>query len=145
MAWTASGLYLVTWIDLLDGTQLAIDLSLTSHKIALYDNVETPNYSSETAYAATNEVVGAGYIAGGQVVVTPSVTESPAGSIKYGLGDQVWASVSVTASGCKLYADALAGNNLILGINFAGAFQAIAAPFTIDWPSGVVFTLDCTP
>ena len=38
MAWTASGLYVLNWIDLLDATQLAIDTSLTTHKIAMYNN-----------------------------------------------------------------------------------------------------------
>src|SRR3990167_7336908 len=55
MAWTASGLYVLNWIDLLDATQLAIDTSLTTHKIAMYDNVETPNFSTEVSYSATNE------------------------------------------------------------------------------------------
>jgi hypothetical protein len=145
MAWTASGLYVLNWIDAFDATQLAFDLSLTSHKLALYNNTETPNYSTEVGYSATNEVSGAGYTAGGQVVVTPTVTENPTGSIRYLLGDQVWASpTTVTAFGAKLYADALAGNNLICGINFSGSFTSTAGMFTIQWGSSV-FTWDMTP
>jgi hypothetical protein len=41
MAVTVSGLYIVTWEDILDATQLAIDLSLTTHKIALLSNSAT--------------------------------------------------------------------------------------------------------
>jgi hypothetical protein len=146
MAWTASGLYVVNWIDLLDGTQLAIDLSLTSHKIAMYNNTETPNYSTESAYAATNEVSGTGYTAGGQVIVSPTVTESPAGSLMYDLGDQVWASpTSVTARGAKLYADVLAGNNVIVGINFGSDFTSTAGTFTIQWAATGAFAIDLTP
>ena len=146
MAWTASGLYVLNWIDLLDATQLAIDTSLTTHKIAMYDNVETPNFSSEVGYAATNEVTGTGYTAGGQVVITPGTTESPAGTLMYDLGDQVWASpTSVTAYGSKLYADVLVGDNLIVAHNFGGAFTSTAGTFTIQWAATGVFTIDLTP
>ena len=146
MAWTASGLYVLTFIDVFDATQLAIDMSLTTHKIAMYNNTETPNFSTETAYAATNEVTVTGYTAGGQVVVSPTNTESPAGSYMYDLGDQVWAApTSVTARGAKLYADALAGNNLICGINFGSDFTSTAGTFTIQWAAAGVFAIDLTP
>jgi hypothetical protein len=56
----ASGLYVVNFIDALDATQLALDLSLTSHKLALYTDTKTPNFSSDTGYSATNEVSGTG-------------------------------------------------------------------------------------
>ena len=146
MAWTASGLYVLTFIDVFDATQLAIDMSLSTHKIALYNNTETPNFSTETAYAATNEVTGTGYTAGGQVIVSPTNTESPAGSYMYDMADQVWAApTSVTARGAKLYADVLAGNNLICGINFGSDFTSTAGTFTIQWAAAGVFAIDLTP
>jgi hypothetical protein len=147
MAWTASGLYYDTWAKLLNATQLAIDLSIASHKIAMYNNTETPNFDGETGgYAATNEVSGTGYTAGGQVIVSPTVTNSPAGSLMYDMADQVWASpTSVTARGCKLYADVLAGNNLIVGVNFGSDFTSTAGTFTIQWASTGVFAIDLTP
>jgi hypothetical protein len=145
MAWTVSGLYVVNWIDILDATQLAINTALTTHKIAMYNNTETPNYSTETVYAATNEVTGTGYTATGQVITSPTTTESPAGTLMYDMGDQVWASpTSVTAYGAKLYADAL-GDQLIVGVNFNGAFTSTAGTFTIQWASTGVFTIDLTP
>lgn len=146
MAWTASGLYVLTFIDVFDATQLAIDMSLSTHKIAMYNNTETPNFSTETAYAATNEVTGTGYTAGGQVIVSPTNTESPAGSYMYDMADQVWAApTSVTARGAKLYADALAGNNLICGINFGSDFTSTAGTFTIQWAAAGVYAVDLTP
>ena len=45
-AYASSGMYLVNWIDILDATQLAVDLSLTTHKWALYTNTLTPNFST---------------------------------------------------------------------------------------------------
>jgi hypothetical protein len=145
-AWTVSGLYLLNWIDVLDATQLAIDTSLTSHKIAMYNNTETPNFSTEVGYAVTNEVTGTGYTAGGQVIVSPTTTESPAGTLMYDIGDQVWASpTSVTARGAKLYADVLAGNNLIVGVNFGSDFTSTAGTFTIQINALGLFTIDLTP
>lgn len=143
-AWSVSGLYVLNWIDILDATQLAVDLSLTTSKIAMYNNTETPNYSTESAYSATNEVSGAGYTATGQVIITPTTTESPAGTLMHDLGDQVWASpTTVTAFGAKYYV--AAATKLIVGINFAGSFTSTAGTFTIQWASTGVFTIDLTP
>lgn len=148
MAWTASGLYVLTFIDLFDTTQLAIDLDLTSHKIAMYNNTETPNFSTETAYAATNEVSGAGYTAGGKDLtgLAPATSESPSGTLKYDMGDQSWTTSTITAArGSKLYADALVGNNLIVAHNFGADFSTSNGTFTIQWHANGVFTIDLTP
>jgi hypothetical protein len=64
----------------------------------------------------------------------------------YDMADQVWASpTSVTARGSKLYADALAGNDLIVAMNFGSDFTSTAGTFTIQFASGGVFTFDLTP
>jgi len=146
-AWTASGLYLLNWIDILDATQLAIDTSLTTHKWAMYNNTETPNFSSETAYSVTNEVTGTNYTAGGKDLtgLAPTTTESPAGTLMYDMGDISWASSTITAYGAKLYADVLAGNNLICALNFGGAYTSTNGTFTIQFNALGVFYLDLTP
>lgn len=145
-AFSASGLYVDNFIDVLDGTQLAIDLSLTTHKWALYTNTLTPDFSTETAYSATNEVSGTGYSAGGQVILSPTTTESPAGTLMYDMNDQVWAApTSVTARGAILYADVLAGNNLIVAQTFGADFTSTAGTFTIQFAATGVFTIDLTP
>jgi hypothetical protein len=147
MAWTKSGLYALAFRDALDTSNLAVDFLLTTHKIALYDNTITPAFESETAYATTGEVVGAGYTAGGQVVITPTFAVAGATAVlTYDLGDQVWASpTSVTARGAKLYADALAGNDLLVGVNFGSDFTSTAGTFTIQWAAGGVFTITFAP
>ncbi len=145
-AFTVSGLYVDNFIDVLDATQLAIDTSLTSHKWAMYTNTLTPDFSVDVAYSVTNEVAGAGYTAGGQTIVSPTTTESPAGTLMYDMADQVWASpTSVTARGAILYADALAGNNLIVAVTFGSDFTSTAGTFTIQFNSLGVFTIDLTP
>jgi hypothetical protein len=149
-AFANSGLYLVNWIDVVDATQLAIDLSLTTHKWAMYTNTLTPDFSANTSYAATNEVSGTGYTAGGRTIAagggSPTVTESPTGTLMYDQNDMVWtAPTSVTARGAIEYADALAGDNLIVAMTFGSDFTSTAGTFTIQFAATGVFTIDLTP
>ena len=147
MAWTKSGLYGLAFRDALDTSNLAVDFLLTTHKIALFNNSETPAFQTDTAFVNTNEVSGTGYTAGGQVVITPTFAVAGATAVlTYDLGDQVWASpTSVTAFGAELYADALGTNDLLVGINFAGSFTSTAGTFTIQWAAGGVFTITFAP
>jgi len=148
-AFSSSGMYLVNWIDILDATQLAIDLSLTTHKWALYTNTLTPNFSTDTSYSATNEISGTNYTAGGRTIAagggSPTVTESPTGTIMYDQSDMTWPTASFTARGGILYADALAGDNLIVAQTYGADITATAGTFTIQFNSLGVLTLDITP
>jgi hypothetical protein len=150
MAITASGLFVLTWIDVLDTTQLAIDLDLETHKLALFTNSITPNFSSDTAYAVSpynaNEVSGTGYTSGGTALTTTTVTESPTGTIMWDAADTSWSTSTITsARGGLAYADALAGNNAICLINFGADFSTVAGTFLVQWASGGIFNWDLTP
>lgn len=151
----ASGLYVANFIDILDATQLAIDLSLTTHKLALYNDTKTPNFSSDTAYSATNEVSGTGWAAGGVTLATaaaggtstaPTLTNS-SGTMVYDMTNDVSvASTTLTnARGVMLYADALAGDNAIVMVNFGADFSTVAGTFGIQWNASGVFTIDLVP
>lgn len=148
-AFSNSGMYLVNWIDILDATQLAIDLSLTTHKWALYTNTLTPNFSTDQSYSSTNEISGTNYTAGGRTIASgggsPTVTESPTGTIMYDQNDMTWPTASFTARGGILYADALAGDNLIVAQTYGADITATAGTFTVQFASGGVLTLDITP
>lgn len=151
----ASGLYVLNWIDALDGTQLAIDLSLTTHKLALYNNTKTPNFSSDTAYSATNEVSGTGWAAGGVALsaaasggtsVLPTLTNSSGTMIYDHTNDVSVANTTLTnARGVMLYADALAGDNAIVMVDFGADFSTVAGTFGIQWAAGGVFSIDMVP
>lgn len=150
MAITASGLFVVTFIDVLDTTQLALDLDLETHKMALFTNSITPNFSSDTAYGVApynaNEVTGTGYTAGGTAVTGTTVTESPTGSLMFDASDVSWASSTITnARGGLIYADALAGNNAILLINFGADYSTSNGTFTVQFDSAGVAAIDLTP
>lgn len=150
MAVTASGLFLVTFIDIVDATQLAVDLSLTTNKVAMFTNTITPNFSSDTGYGAApynaNEVSGTGYSAGGAAVASPTITESPTGTLMFDLADTSWSSSTITNARCSLlYADALAGNNAICLVNFGADYSTQNGTFLITWASGGMFNIDLTP
>jgi hypothetical protein len=161
MAVTASGLFTATWQDILDATQLAIDLSLTTHKLALFSNSITPDFDASAANAAygagqyaSNEVSGTGWAAGGIALsalaaggtsAAPSLTVS-SGSLVYDMTDASVATTTLTSARCALlYADALAGNNAIVLINFGADYSTSAGTFGITWAAGGVFSLDLTP
>jgi hypothetical protein len=155
VAVTVSGLYVANFIDVLDATQLAIDLSLTSHKLALLSNSATPNFSSDVSWSNTNEVSGTGWATGGVALsaaaagatsTAPTTTESPTGTLMYDMADISVASTTLTnARAARLYADALAADNLIVLINFAADFSTVAGTFQIQFAAGGVFTIDLTP
>lgn len=150
----ASGLYVANFIDILDATQLAIDLSLTTHKLALYTDTKTPNFNTDVGYSATNEVSGTGWAAGGVALsaaaaggtpVTPTLTGS-SGIMTYDMTDVSVASTTLTnARGVMLYADALAGDNAIVMVNFGADFSTVAGTFGIQWNASGVFTIDLVP
>lgn len=150
MAVTASGLFVLTFIDVLDTTQLALDLDLETHKVAMFTNSITPNFSTDTAFGVApynaNEVSGTGYTAGGTVLTSTALSESPAGTIMYDAADTSWSSSTITNARCALiYADALAGNNAICLVNFGADYSTSNGTFTIQWAATGIFTWDVTP
>jgi len=153
MAVTASGLFVSTFIDVLDTTQLALDLDLETHKIALFSDTITPNFSTNTAYGVApydaNEVSGTGWSAGGVALTSTVFTEAVTGSAVFDAADVSEATTTLTSAMCGLiYADALAGNNAICLVDFVTAVSTVAGTLTITWTapgSGGIFNIDLTP
>lgn len=150
MAWTASGLYYSTFADVLDTTQLALDLDLETHKLAHFSNTITPNFSTDTAYGVApynaNEVTGTNWPAGGVVITGTTVSEDPTGTLKWDGTDISVSTVTVTnARGGLVYADALAGNNAISGHNYGADYSSTAGTFQVLWPATGIWYVDLTP
>ncbi len=159
MAISGSGLYAATFTDILDATQLAVDLSLATHKFALFNNSLTaPNYTTDTAYGVApynaNEVSGTGWAAGGVALsaaasgatsTTPTLTAS-SGLVTYDMANVAVSGTTLTAArGAQLYADALAGNNAILFLDFITDYSTVAGLFEMLFDAAGVFYLDCVP
>lgn len=158
MAITVSGLSVLNWIDFLDASQLAIDLSLASHKIALLSNAATPNFDTMGAWTNANEVAGTGWPTGGVALsaaaagatsTAPTLSISPSGTAMYDMNDvAVSGTTLVNARAAQLYADALTAptaDPIFCLINFLADFSTTAGVFGIQWPTAGVFTLDLTP
>lgn len=149
MAITASGIFCATFTDILDTTQLAIDLDLETHKGALFDNTITPNFTTDTAYAVApynaGEVTGTNWASGG-VALTGTTVTATAGTVVFDATDVSVASTTFSgARGYLLYADALAGNNAILLVNFGADYATQNGTFSITFAAGGIFVLDLTP
>lgn len=150
MAVTVSGLYVPTWLDILDLTQLAVDFDAETHKIALFSNTITPNYSTDTAYAVApynaNEITGTNWAAGGVLVTTTTMTESPAGTLMFDAADVTVANATFTGARFGLiYANSLAPKAALCGVNFGADYSPNAGTFTIQWAAAGIFALDITP
>ncbi|MET9339283.1 hypothetical protein [Nonomuraea sp. NPDC003804] len=135
MAWTASGWYVDT-LRLEFAEDIAFDLELLTHKLALYTNSLTPDFSAATpAYSATNEVSGTAYTAGGKVV-TGTTLGAASGFVTWDGSDVSWDSSTITGvRGGIIYADSLAGNNLIVGINFGADYATNDGTLLVAWSS----------
>ena len=149
MAVTASGLYVATFVDVLDTTQLALDLDLESHKGALFNNSITPNFTTDTAFGVSpydaNEVTGTNWAAGG-VALTGTDLAISSGTLVHDATDVSVASTTLTGARCyALYADALANNNMIVLVNFGADYATSNGTFAITWNASGIFTLDMTP
>lgn len=149
MAVTASGLFVATFVDVLDTTQLAIDLDLETHRGALFSNTITPNFTTDTAYGvgtySANEVTGTNWAAGG-VLLTGTTFLASSGTAVFDATDVSVASTTLTGARCYvLYADALAGNNLILLVDFLADYATVNGTLAITWAAGGIAILDLTP
>lgn len=152
MAWSGSGLFVATIIDILDATQLAVDLSSTANKWALYGTGVTPDYDASAANAAygagawtSGETSGTGYTSGGIAVASPTLTGS-SGVVTYDQADLSWSSSTLTGvGGALLYADGLTGNNAICAIDFGGSYSTSSGTLSVVWNAAGVFTLDLVP
>lgn len=149
MAVTASGLYVPTFVDVLDTTQLALDLDLETHKGALFNNSVTPNFTTDSAFGVApydaNEVTGTNWPAGG-VALTGTTFTGAAGTATFDATDVSVASTTISNARCYLlYADALAGNNAIVLVNFGADYSTSNGTFAVTWHASGIFTVDLTP
>lgn len=154
MAVTVSGFLIPTWIDLLDATQLAVDLDLETHKLAFFTNTITPNFTTDTAYGVApydaNEVSdGGNWPAGGVAITGTTWLATDAYQPDWDATDMSVASTTLTNIRAGLvYADALAGNNGIILIDFNADYSTVAGTIQVTWDTpanGAIFYLDLTP
>jgi hypothetical protein len=117
-------------VDLLEGDQ---DFDVDTFKIALYTSSATLD-ASTTAYSATNEVSGTGYIAGGNTL-TVSTTPTSSGTTAYiSFSNTTWSTATITARGALIYNSSKA-NAAVAVLDFGSDKTSTAGDFTIQFPT----------
>lgn len=156
MAVTCSGLYFPTWKGLVIGSFSTTLINLDSEtqlKVAMFTNSITPSFSADTSYSAapytSNEVSGTGYTAGGVVLTSTTVTESPTGTLMFDAADAAWSTSTISnARAALVYADAITtptAKPVLFLVDFGSAYSTTSGTFTIQWAAGGLMTIDLTP
>lgn len=115
--------------ELFGGTH---DLDTDTIKIALYTNAATLG-ASTTAYTTSDEVVGAGYTAGGNTLT--GATISLDGSVAIvDFSDTTWSTSTITARGALIY-NSSKSNKAIASIDFGGDKTSTSGDFTVVFPA----------
>lgn len=112
--------------------------SAHTYKIALYTSAATLN-ASTTAYTASDEVVGAGYGAGGTTLSGFSVTLDGSTAILEWTTDPYWTSATITARGCLIY-NSSASNKALAVFDFGSNITSTNGTFTVVFPAAAAAT-----
>jgi O-acetylhomoserine/O-acetylserine sulfhydrylase-like pyridoxal-dependent enzyme len=108
------------------------DLDTNTLKIALFTSAATLS-AATTVYSTSNEVVGTGYVAGGNTLAGAVVTLS--GTTAFvDFTDTTWATSTITARGALIYNSSQA-NKAIAVLDFGGDKTSTASNFTIQFPT----------
>jgi hypothetical protein len=111
------------------------NLATDTIKIALYTGNANLNEDT-TVYSATNEVVAAGYTAGGEIMTGVAISSS--GYVAYANWNNVSWTASLTAR-CALIYNATQGNKSIAVLDF-GSDKTSTGTFTITMPANTSTT-----
>lgn len=153
MAVTASGLFVLTWKDFWDNSDVVMDWVNDTIKMALFNNSITPNFSTNTAYGAApfnaNEISGTGYTAGGASLGSKTVSESPTGTLMFDAADPAWSGATFSGVRCGVTWDdtlaAVVADALVGLTNFGADYAVTAGTLTVQLASAGLANIDLTP
>lgn len=112
----------------------AYNFSSDTFKIALYNGNATLDETTST-YTSANEITGAGYSAGGQVLtVSVTPTTGPSGNIAYISFANVSWNGALTARGALIYKFNGTTNPAVCVLDF-GNDKTSTATFTVEFPA----------
>ena len=103
-------------------------------KIALYTSSATLG-ATTTAYSATNEVSGTGYVAAGNTL-TISANPAATGTTAFlDFADTTWSTATITARGALIYLANGGTNPAVAVLDFGADKTSTAGDFTIVFPA----------
>ena len=120
----------------------SIDFDTDVIKVALVTSTYTPDIDTHTDFTThiTNEVVGAGYTAGGATLANPLITvDTTDDQAEYDGDDVTWGTSTITARGAVVYASV--SGDLICYVDFTEDKISSAGDFTIQWHADGIFKL----
>lgn len=118
--------------EILVGTHNFTTSTGDTFKIALYTSSATLG-AGTTAYSATNEVSGTGYVAGGNTLT--SVTPTTSGTTALvDFADTSWSNASFTARGALIY-NSSKSNRAVAVLDFGEDKTVSSGTFTIQFPT----------
>ena len=103
-------------------------------KIALFTNAATLG-ATTTAYATTNEVVGTGYVAGGNTLTISANPASTGTTAFLDFADTTWSTATITARGALIYLANGGTNPAVAVLDFGSDKTSTAGDFTIVFPA----------
>lgn len=130
--------------DVMNG---AIDLDTDTLKVMLVTSAYSPNIDTHTKRSdITNEVVGAGYVAGGATLANPTVTaDNTDDEGVFDADDVTWTSSTITARGAVIYKSrggAASADELVGYVDFGSDYTSTGGNFTITWAAEGILNLN---
>ena len=108
------------------------DMDTDVLKIALYTSLATLS-AATTVYSTSDEVVGAGYTAGGNTLAGATVSLS--GTTAFvDFTDTSWTTATITARGALIY-NSSKSNKAVAVLDFGSDKTSTAGTFTIQFPA----------
>jgi VCBS repeat-containing protein len=108
------------------------DLDTDVIKLALYTSAATLS-AATTVYSTSDEVVGTGYIAGGNTLTGATVSLS--GTTAYvDFADTTWTAATITARGALMY-NASNSNKAIAVLDFGADKTSTSGNFVVQFPA----------
>lgn len=119
--------------ELLNGVHGTTD----TFKIALYTSSATLS-SATTVYSATNEVIGAGYTAGGIALTGANIVVDGSTAI-LDFNDPQWTNATITARGAMIY-NSTEGNKAVCILDFGADKSCSDGTFVVTLPAPTAAT-----
>ena len=105
-----------------------------SFKIALFTSAASLD-AATTAYSATNEVAGTGYVAGGNTLTISTNPTSTGTTAFLDFADTTWSTATITARGALIYLADGGTNPAVAVLDFGADKTSTAGDFTIVFPA----------
>lgn len=113
-------------------TAAGVHLSGDVYKIALFTSAAALSKAT-TAYSATNEVVGAGYVAGGATLVGLTTALDTDTAMLDWTTDPTWPASTITARGALIY-NSSKSNKAVAVLDFGADITSTNGTFTVALP-----------